>query len=506
MGRGRRYDGEQKLNIKKVIVTILLLVILISIIVFCVRFPKKSNAGETKNISNSYLLEYIGGRWGVINSKGETVIKPIYEDMIVIPDYTKGIFICQSNVNLEDGTYTSKAIDTSSNQLFTSYDSIEAIQNIKENGQVFYSDNILKVSKDGKFGLINLSGKELVPCLYDSIEPIKYVTNSFVTEKNGKFGLVDNGGDVIIENKYTEINSLTKEYENGYIVKDENGKFGIINYNKKQVLECKYDEIKNVYGSNMYVVKEDGNLELITSDGTVKLKNKFNEVISIDNSNLILKSGDKYSVITADGEKKLSDYEYLKYAFDGNYIAKKDGQYGIINLSEESKVAFECSSINYRKDEGFIEMTKADGTTNILDTNFAVKVTGIVSEINTTLGYVKIRVGTEYKYYNLKLEEKSAMDIFTTNTLFLSKKNGKYGYINKNGVVIVDYIYDDATEQNTYGYSGVKKDGKWGAIDQTGNVVLEPSLALSQNTVISFIGKLHLAPDLNANYYTDINE
>ena len=90
--------------------------------------------------------------------------------------------------------------------------------------------------------------------------------------------------------------------------------------------------------------------------------------------------------------------------------------------------------------------------------------------------------------------------------MFLSKKNGKYGYVNRDGVVIVDYIYDDATEQNEYGYVAVKQNGVWGALDQNGNVVVTPSYKLEQNTVISFIGKWHLAPDLNANYYTDVNE
>ena len=28
---------------------------------------------------------------------------------------------------------------------------------------------------------------------------------------------------------------------------------------------------------------------------------------------------------------------------------------------------------------------------------------------------------------------------------------GKYGFVDKNGKVVVDYIYDDATEQNEYG-------------------------------------------------------
>ena len=90
--------------------------------------------------------------------------------------------------------------------------------------------------------------------------------------------------------------------------------------------------------------------------------------------------------------------------------------------------------------------------------------------------------------------------------MFLSKKNGKYGFVDKNDVVIVDYIYDDATEQNSFGYAAVKKDGKWGCIDQDGAVVVKPSLELSQNVVVSFIGTWHLAPDINANYYTNNDE
>ena len=37
-------------------------------------------------------------------------------------------------------------------------------------------------------------------------------------------------------------------------------------------------------------------------------------------------------------------------------------------------------------------------------------------------GYVKVRVNNENKYYNFRLEERTAQDIFTTNTskLFIS--------------------------------------------------------------------------------------
>ena len=109
----------------------------------------------------------------------------------------------------------------------------------------------------------------------------------------------------------------------------------------------------------------------------------------------------------------------------------------------------------------------------------------------------------KYKYYNFKFEEKEAKDILPSNTLFLSKKDGKYGFVDKKGNKVVDYIYDEATEQNKYGYAAIKKDGKWGSIDNGGNVVIEPTYNLDNNLVIDFIGKWHLGQDLNMNYYCD---
>jgi hypothetical protein len=114
-----------------------------------------------------------------------------------------------------------------------------------------------------------------------------------------------------------------------------------------------------------------------------------------------------------------------------------------------------------------------------------------------------MRVGNEYKYYNLKGEEKTNTEILKDNTLFLSKKDNKYGFVDKKGNVVVDYIYDDATEQNEYGYSAVKKNGLWGSIDKNGNVIIETKYNLENNLEIDFIGKWHLGEDLNMNYYCE---
>ena len=115
----------------------------------------------------------------------------------------------------------------------------------------------------------------------------------------------------------------------------------------------------------------------------------------------------------------------------------------------------------------------------------------------------KIRVGNEYKYYNFKFEEKDSKELLKGNTLFLDKKDEKYGYVNKDGVVVVDYIYDDAREQNEFGYASVKKDGMWGCVDSKGKQIIAPSYTLENASLIEFINRWHRGEDLNLNYYTD---
>ena len=121
--------------------------------------------------------------------------------------------------------------------------------------------------------------------------------------------------------------------------------------------------------------------------------------------------------------------------------------------------------------------------------------------MNTENGYMKLKISDEYKYYNFKFEEKSIKDILPTNKIYLNKKDGKYGYVDNKGNVVVEYIYDDAQELNKYGYAAVKKDNKWGAIDKEGKVIIEPTYNLENNLKIDFIEKWHLGLDLNMNYY-----
>ena len=501
MSRGKRYDPEAKLNYQKVFAVIIAIAVLIMFI-FILKNVLKDREKMIQDYE--YFALYSANKWGVINQEGEEVIIPTYQEMIVIPNKKKDVFICTYDINEQTGEYKTKAINSKNEEILVGYEQIEAIENIDENDNVWFEENILKVKKNGKYGLIDFNGKEQLPIEYDEITALKGIENSIIIKKDGKVGLVNDNATIIAEAIYTEIKNLGSTYKEGYITRDENGKYGITSTTKKQILENKYDEIEQIYLKEYYLVKEQGKRKLINSKGNIILEEGFDEIKSATSNGVIFVKDNLYGEINKTGEVIIeAKYQDLKEVDDGIYIAKLNDKYGIINQEQNEEIPFQYSGITYNKEARLYLAEDAQYQTSIIDERFNIKLTGILSEINVEKSYIRMRIGDEYKYYNLKGEEKANTEILKQNTIFLSKKSGKYGYVDKKGNIIVDYIYDDATEQNEYGFAAVKKNGCWGSIDKNGKVVIEPKYNLNNNLKIDFIGKWHLGEDLNMNYYCE---
>ena len=501
MARGKRYETEGKLNYQKVFAVIIAIAVVIMFI-FIIRNVLK----ERKEIKKEYeyFALYAQNKWGVINQDGEEVIQPSYQEMIVIPDKTKEVFICTYNVNEENGTYQTKAVNSNNEEILTGYDQIEALDNMDKNGNVWYEENVLRVKKNGKYGLIDLLGKEILPVEYDEITVLDGTENSILIKKADKIGLVNDTGSIIIECNYKEIKKLGDTYKDGYITIDEQGKYGVISATKKQILDNKYDEISQVALKEYYQVKEDEKVKLINSKGETVIENGFDQIKSVTTNGIIFEKNNLFGEMNTSGEMVLEAvYQDLKEANNGIYIAKQNDKYGIIDNVGNIQIPFEYQIITYNEKAKLFLADDSEYKTSIIDNQYNIKATGILSEINTDEEYIRMRVDDDYKYYNLKGEEISNIEALKNNTIFLSKKDGKYGFVDKKGNAITEYIYDDATEQNQYGYAAVKKDGLWGSIDKEGKEIIEPKYNLEDNLKIDFIGKWHLGEDLNMNYYCE---
>ena len=500
--RGRRYDTEGTLNYKKVFAAILAILV---VIMFFLALNKILTDGSNKKETKSYFALYSENKWGVIDEKGVKVIEPSYQEMLIVPDSSKDVFLCVYDVNYSESTYKTKALNSNNDEIFTEYTNVEAIQNYDTNNNLWYIKEALKVQKDGKYGLINLSGKQILDCEYDEIYALKGIDNSIIVKKEGKIGLVDVNGKKKIDTNYAEILPLGTNYETGYIVKNSENLYGVIDKFGNVVLENKYSNIEQVSGNDMYVVKENETTKVINKEGTAILESGFEIIAQIASNQIVIIKDGKYGVVNTSGETVIPNiYDDLKIISSEIFIAKSGNYYGIINSKNETMLNFSYTKITYKEKTGLYLAENEDYTTAIVNKEYKVALSGILSEYNEDKGYIRIRTESEYKYYNLNLEEKTNTEVLKSNTLFLSKKDGKYGFVDKDGNVVVDYSYDDATEQNEFGFAAVKLNGKWGAIDSKGNIVKYTVCNLDNNYKIDFIANWHLGVDLNMNYYCDI--
>lgn len=500
MAKGRRYDSEPKLNMKKVFGVIIAFIVLIMIITSIVKILK-NNPDEEMISTLSYYSAYSNGKWGVIDNTGKTVIDFSYDEMIVVPNNKKSLFVCTYDVQDSSGEYKTKVLNEKNEEILKGYNKVEAIDNYDSKQNVWFEDNLLRVEKNNKYGLIDFDGKVVLECEYDAIYSLKGVTENIIVEKEGKLGLVNAKGQTIIKTEYSSIQTLEEGYKAEYLVKNAEGKFGVISTSGTNILEPIYEEVKYLGSNEVYAVKSNGEIQLINNKGETLQKSEGEEYVYAKGENVIVSKDGKFGLEKLTGEAVIpNDYENLEYAFSIYYIAKKDGKFGIINVNNETVKEFEYINMYCVEEGNFIVADKTETETVILDSNLAQKISGIISEININKGYIKIYTGSEYKYYNFKFEEKQNTEILSHSTLFLSKKDGKYGFVDKAGNVVVDYIYEDATEQNTCGYVAVKQNGVWGALKKNGSIAISPSVNLDNSIYVDFIGEWHLSDD--GLYYT----
>ena len=117
MSRGRRYDNEPKLNMKKVIAVIVAFILIIMFVV-AIKSLLSSDSSASKLVSTTYFVINKDNKWGVIDNNRKTIIYPTYEEAIIIPNNKKPIFICTYDSNYAEGTYKTKVLNAKGKEIF----------------------------------------------------------------------------------------------------------------------------------------------------------------------------------------------------------------------------------------------------------------------------------------------------------------------------------------------------------------------------------------------------
>ena len=411
------------------------------------------------------------------------------------------------------------------------YESIEGLP---------YKEGELLVQLEGKYGVINNKGSYLVNLEYDQITVDNYTTEedgykhagyivSNTTENGYRYGYVDINGNVLLEPEYTEVSRIIniKDNDNIYLIVAQNGQYGMFK-NQEQIIGNEYQSISYNSESNtltlektrrygmatldgevvipvefaqvdstgkyIYTTDVDGNVKVYQEDGNPAEIDSNVYILETENENYQIKidnsQGSVYSILNKNGEQiTAQNYSYINYLYDNYFIVSvTGGKVGVINDKEEPIIEIQYDSIE--KVEGtdyIITRLSENSSTQLYDKNFKELCEMTNAIVQTEENYVKVYNDTETKYFDLEGNEKQNTEILTNNQIYAKSQDGKWGFVDKSGNVVVDYIYDKVTDLNSYGYAGIKLDGKWGVVNSNGEVIVEPTYTLNTPTEPEFI-------------------
>lgn len=402
-----------------------------------------------------------------------------------------------------------------------------------------YKEGEFVIKKDNKYGIMNMNGYVIINPEYDNIKADAYYSTdtgykndgyivSNTTDEGYRYGYIDNEGNKILDTNYNDLYRINYEGET-YLVCAENGKYGLFNKNKN-IIPNEYQAITYIEGDNLCLVQKGKKYGIITLEGSMILQVRYNQIdingdyIYTTDENSEIKVYDKkgnevevnqnttistiqenpeykiyidtsngttlYSIYQGENKITNGNYNYIGYLSNNNYIASRQNEkLGVIDQNENIKLEMKYDTI--RKIDG-TNLVEADiQSTNTIEL-YNSNLEKIAEMNNATLtiedNYIKLSSTTEIRYFDLEGKEKQNTEIFPENTIFAKSQNGKWGFVDKNGQVVIDYQYDEVTEQNEYGFAGIKLNDKWGIVNKNGKIIVEPTYEINAEETPEFIG------------------
>lgn len=419
-----------------------------------------------------------------------------------------------------------------------------------------YKEGEFVIKKDNKYGIMNMNGYVIINPEYDNIKADAYYSPdtgykndgyivSNTTDEGYRYGYIDNEGNKILDTNYNDLYRINYEGET-YLVCAENGKYGLFNKNKN-IIPNEYQAITYIEGDNLCLVQKGKKYGIITLEGSMILQVRYNQIdingdyIYTTDENSEIKVYDKkgnevevnqnttistiqenpeykiyidtsngttlYSIYQGENKITNGNYNYIGYLSNNNYIASRQNEkLGVIDQNENIKLEMKYDTI--RKIDG-TNLVEADiQSTNTIEI-YSSNLEKIAEMNNATLtvedNYIKLSSTTEIRYFDLEGKEKQNTEIFPENTIFAKSQNGKWGFVDKNGQVVIDYQYDEVTEQNEYGFAGIKLNDKWGIVNKNGKIIVEPTYEINAEETPEFIGTYYrVTYGFGEFYYTGI--
>ncbi|WP_395043074.1 WG repeat-containing protein [Flavobacterium sp.] len=364
-----------------------------------------SSLYSQKTTINKILIPYREKNlWGFSDTLGNIKVKPIYKDV-------KSFFIDEeTNFTARYVVKTNKkyfVIDQNSKVLLPELNNYDSIYINK-----LYYDRF-SIYRNGKTGIF-LKNKELIPCIYDKLS---IATNESYYVKNGKLeGLINSSGKIIIPLKYKNVHPSWEDNDknNSEYVWVAEGEFHEKKFYDKKINPEKYDG--EIYEKTLAQEPGSKDYESYLEKKRIELKKIYDEV-DIDAYNsvaYVTKNNKKGLVMLYKMEEIIRPIydELVNYGWDKSesvYKVKLNNKYGLVK--PRNVIVLNCEFDEIEADRVLVK----DGKKGFI-------------VFNTIYPYIKPKYLTIKSIEGVQVNENWQFGLFEVTT-----PNGK-GFVGENGV------------------------------------------------------------------------
>lgn len=208
-----------------------------------------------------------GYRYGYIDSKGNEILEVKYNQIGRITE-----------INSKEDVYLLE-FQNGKAGVFKNKECI--IKNIYEDIEYNYTNQLFLVTKNSKQGVVDLTGKYILPLEYDSI----LFSGKNINTKKGEQTIIYNKNGEEQQNKeYTDI--ISTENENYFITIDNEEKFGVIDKQGQVIIKNDYQYIEYAF-DNYFIVTKNNKVGLLSNTEEEKIKIAYNVIQKIPNNNIL---------------------------------------------------------------------------------------------------------------------------------------------------------------------------------------------------------------------------
>ena len=284
-----------------------------------------------------------------------------------------------------------------------------------------YKENTFKVKKDNKIGIATLENKLIVSIKYDEIKDSKCKDNFFYIVLNGKNGIADATGKEVVAPEYDQ----TECYDY-FTVVTKNGKTGVLDSSYAVFVPIEYEEIERFADNKESVVafKQNGKWGFFNQQGKVVASPMYDEAPNTYSAPYIAKKGGKYGLVDALNRTLLNfEYDNIQHIYtDKGYFMKvtKNQKEAIHQASGEVLIPLVYDELgHFRIPEGLFLGVKKKGKWGYINEKQKMIIPAIYEDAQT-------------------FEKVLGNKIFA-----IVKKGGKWGMIDAKNKVILPFVYDE---------------------------------------------------------------